>query len=63
MRSVNGWRHFERRVDTVVVIVGDVAVDCLDHLTSRLESVEVTQRVVETSLERLNVTILPGRCL
>ena len=62
MRSVNGWRHFERGVDTTVVIVVDVAVDGLDHLTSRLESVEVAQLVFETSIERLNVAILPRRC-
>lgn len=49
-------------MDTVVIVVVDVAVDCLNHLTCRFEAVEITQLVLEAPKERLDITVLPGRC-
>ena len=45
-----------------VIVIVDVPVDRLDHLASRLETVEVAQLMFETSKERFHVTILPGGC-
>lgn len=39
----------------------DGAVDRLNHLARRLESVEVAQFVFEAPKERLDLAILPGR--
>jgi hypothetical protein len=49
--SIDGWRHLESSVDAAVVVIVDVAVNGLDHLTSRLEAVEITQFMLEASVE------------
>ncbi|MCI0712091.1 MAG: hypothetical protein L0154_18190 [Chloroflexi bacterium] len=43
MGRINSRWHLEDGVDAAMVVIVDVAVDGLDHLTSRREAVEITQ--------------------
>ena len=47
-------------MNATVIIVVDVPVDRRDHLTSRLEPVDVAQLVLEASEERFHIAVLPG---
>ncbi|MDA1330291.1 MAG: hypothetical protein O3B43_04395 [Chloroflexi bacterium] len=49
-------------MDAAVVVVVDVPVDRLDHFANRIEAVEIPQLLLETPVERLHETVLPGRC-
>lgn len=45
-----------------MVVVVNVTIDRLNQLSNGIKSVDIAWLVLEVSIERLNIAILPGRC-
>ena len=54
----SGW-HLENSVNAPVIVVADVLVNCGHHLTRRLETMNVSELLLETTKEGFDMVVLP----